>query len=162
MINPKYNWQIIQKYHDSGHGVRSCMRKFGFAGKTWYDAIARGALIPNAAVHGLKHDIQTWLVSDRPQTARCTLKRRLIDEKYLEDRCAICTITEWCDKKLSLHIDHINGIKTDNRITNLRLLCPNCHSQTSTYGGRNRRKIGLKHSEVADVGKSTCLLNKRE
>jgi 5-methylcytosine-specific restriction endonuclease McrA len=45
----------------------------------------------------------------------------------------------WFDKKLSLHLDHKNGINNDNKIKNLRFLCPNCHSQTSTYGGKSRK-----------------------
>jgi len=36
-----------------------------------------------------------------------------------------------------MHLDHINGVKNDNHLANLRMLCPNCHSQTETYGGRN-------------------------
>ena len=41
-------------------------------------------------------------------------------------------------KKIVLQLDHINGINTDNTIKNLRFLCPNCHSQTPTFGNKNR------------------------
>jgi hypothetical protein len=52
--------------------------------------------------------------------------------------CAWCGISEWRAQALVLHLDHINGINNDNRLINLRLLCPNCHSQTATYGRRPR------------------------
>lgn len=65
------------------------------------------------------------------------LKKRLIKENILEYKCADCGIDNWNNKQLSLHLDHINGNNRDNRIENLRLLCPNCHSQTSTYCNRN-------------------------
>lgn len=55
-----------------------------------------------------------------------------------ESRCQICGISEWLGKPLTLHLDHINGIHDDNRLTNLRFLCPNCHSQTDTYCRRGR------------------------
>jgi hypothetical protein len=61
------------------------------------------------------------------------LKIRLIKENILKEECNRCGITEWEGDKLSLHLDHINGINTDYRIENLRLLCPNCHSLTETY-----------------------------
>ena len=53
--------------------------------------------------------------------------------------CTICRINEWQGQPLTLHLDHINGINNDNRFENLRLLCPNCHSQTETYGRRASR-----------------------
>src|SRR5437763_16057938 len=53
--------------------------------------------------------------------------------------CSQCGITHWQGMPLVLHLDHINGINNDNRIENLRLLCPNCHSQTDTYGRRPDR-----------------------
>lgn len=52
--------------------------------------------------------------------------------------CVICGIVEWQSRRLTLHLDHINGIHDDNRLSNLRLLCPNCHSQTDTYSNRRR------------------------
>lgn len=61
------------------------------------------------------------------------LRERLISELNWINQCSICFISSWQDKTLVLHLDHINGINTDNRISNLRLLCPNCHSQTETY-----------------------------
>jgi 5-methylcytosine-specific restriction endonuclease McrA len=71
----------------------------------------------------------------------CKLKERLIAADLLLNHCAICKITAWIDKPLQLHLDHINGKRRDNRLENLRLLCPNCHSQTETYCGKNKRRI---------------------
>lgn len=59
--------------------------------------------------------------------------RYLIRLGFENYKCTKCGISEWLGKKISLHLDHINGISSDNRLENLRLLCPNCHSQTATY-----------------------------
>ena len=56
--------------------------------------------------------------------------------KEVEYKCTKCSISEWQSEKLTLQVDHINGINNDNRMENLRLLCPNCHSQTSTWGNK--------------------------
>jgi hypothetical protein len=68
------------------------------------------------------------------------LKRRLIKEGLLENVCLECGLNnEWNGKPLVLVLDHINGENNDNRLENLRLLCPNCNSQTDTFAGRNQR-----------------------
>jgi len=73
--------------------------------------------------------------------SRTTLKKRLLDLGLLKNSCYECGIgPEWNDKKLSLQIDHINGQPNDNRLDNLRMLCPNCHSQTDTYAGKSKKK----------------------
>jgi Zn finger protein HypA/HybF involved in hydrogenase expression len=69
---------------------------------------------------------------------RTTLRNRIIKEKILEYKCSECGIIDWNGKSLSLQLDHINGVPNDNRMKNLRFLCPNCHSQTKTFGIRNK------------------------
>ena len=54
-----------------------------------------------------------------------------------EKRCEKCGLTEWNNQPIPLEVDHINGIYNDNRIENLRILCPNCHAQTPTYKSKN-------------------------
>lgn len=72
------------------------------------------------------------------KASRSFLKKKLRELGY-EFKCRDCEIgEEWNGKPLSLQLEHINGINNDNRIENLTLLCPNCHSQTDTFAGRNK------------------------
>lgn len=79
------------------------------------------------------------LFSSHCKHARNIVRKRIIQDNLLDYKCAICGVSEWNEKKISLELDHINGINYDNRLENLRFLCPNCHSQTSTYGSRNQQ-----------------------
>ena len=67
-----------------------------------------------------------------------SLRKRLIKEGLRDPRCDGCGGTEWQGQPIPLQLDHINGDRRDNRLENLRLLCPNCHSQTETWCGKNR------------------------
>ena len=71
------------------------------------------------------------------------LKKRLFDAKLKPEHCEECGWSERsADGRIPLELDHINGISTDNRLENLRVLCPNCHSLKPTHRGRNRKSIG--------------------
>ena len=85
-----------------------------------------------------KYSLDEILIENSTYANISRLKERLIKEGRLEYKCQNCGIKEWQSKPLSLHLDHINGKNNDHRIENLRFLCPNCHSQTDTYAGRNK------------------------
>ena len=72
------------------------------------------------------------------------LAKRLLKEGYKERKCEMCGNTHWCSYLIPLELHHINGIKTDNRLENLQMLCPNCHALTDNYRGKN---IGMSAQE---------------
>lgn len=66
------------------------------------------------------------------------LKNKIIEDNLMEDKCSECGLLPiWQNESITLQLDHINGIHDDNRLENLRILCPNCHSQTSNFAGKN-------------------------
>lgn len=65
------------------------------------------------------------------------VKRRIVEQNLIKYQCAICNNDATHNNKpLTLQLDHINGNNRDHRLKNLRFLCPNCHTQTETYGGK--------------------------
>lgn len=79
-------------------------------------------------------------VENSPEIVGTRLVRRLLRLGW-DYRCTICGIDTWQQKPLTLHLDHINGIRNDNRFENLRFLCPNCHQQTETWGATTRTRM---------------------
>lgn len=71
---------------------------------------------------------------------RHIVKKAILRERLIINKCAICGQAPiWNNKPLSLVLDHVNGEPNDNRLENLRFLCPNCNSQTETFTGKKNR-----------------------
>ena len=81
------------------------------------------------------------------------LKKKLLEYKCSKDKCN--NSGQWLDEPLKLQLDHVNGVRTDHRLENLRWLCPNCHSQTDTYGGKNRNKNKVSDGKLLEALKSS-------
>jgi len=101
-----------------------------FTGRAWN----KGTRQPS------KRELNYYLVLDGPFVRSNYLKERLIKDGVKVHRCEECGLTEWQGKPIPIELDHINGVHNDNRLNNLRILCPNCHAQTPTYCAKNRLK----------------------
>jgi 5-methylcytosine-specific restriction endonuclease McrA len=132
-FNRRYDWSEVQRYYDLGHSVTQCITRFGFSRATWYDAVRRRAITPRPASMSIEE-----LLSG-PKRNRRHVRKRLIRAGLKAAACEVCGLTEWRGRPISLQLHHVNGDGGDNRIENLQIVCPNCHSQTDTWGGRNRK-----------------------
>lgn len=108
---------------------------------------------------GKRRDVRRIPLSDvlvqNSDYNRGTIKKRIIQEKLLEEKCLICGMPpEWNGGKLVLVLDHINGINNDNRIENLRFLCPNCNSQTDTFCSKTKNPLDI-YNKVVPI-KNCC------
>lgn len=89
------------------------------------------------------------LVAHSTYSSSGRLRRRLIAAGLKPGHCEICGLSSWLGSALPLALDHVNGDPSDNRLANLRILCPNCHAQTPTWCGRNRgRRTPMQREQV--------------
>ncbi len=128
----RYDWKEIQRAHDAGLSARECQAKFGFSSSAWHDATDRGVLVSRPS----SIPIEELLVAGRPRN-RGHIRRRLLKAGLKEERCERCGLAEWRGEPLRISLHHVNRDGYDNRLANIEFLCPNCHSQTPNYGGRN-------------------------
>lgn len=104
----------------------------------------KGHLRGKCNPHVKRLDLASVLVPNSNYNSN-RLRKRLIREGWVSPACSSCGRTEWIDQPIPLELDHIDGDRTNNTFTNLRLVCPNCHALTPTYRGRNvarRRQRG--------------------
>jgi DNA-binding CsgD family transcriptional regulator len=134
----RYDWAEVQRYYDAGHSVRECIAEFGFSSATWFEAVKRGAVVARPAWTPISE-----LFVAGTYRGRYNLKNRLLRAGLKDGSCELCGLTEWRGEPITLALHHVNGVRNDNRIDNLQLLCPNCHSQTDSYAGRNGGRRGV-------------------
>ncbi len=130
-FNRRYDWAEVQAYYDAGHSITECQARFGFSRETWHSARKRGAVRSRPPAMPIEQ-----LLSGARN--RSHLKQRLLGAGLKQNRCEQCGIEEWLGAPLSMALHHVNGDGSDNRLENLQMLCPNCHSQTENFAGRNR------------------------
>ena len=102
-----------------------------FTGKGW--SFGKRFRVGNKAT-----SLKEILVENSTYSSTYKLKLRLFKEGIKQQICEECKNTEWNGKPIPLELEHCNGNNTDNRIENLKVLCPNCHAQTPFYRGRNK------------------------
>jgi hypothetical protein len=138
----RYDWATIRRAYERGLTVGECMERFGFDRSVWHDAVGRGDI----TLRSERDELELRLRRDCT-VSRGFLKRGLQRTGLKPARCERCGIHEWRGRPLCLALHHVNGEGSDNRLENLQLLCPNCHSQTPNFSGRNiviRRLAGAK------------------
>lgn len=105
-------------------------------------AVELGLYVPNQGKRGAlkpkmigkeKIALDDILSGNHPMYQSSKLRHRLINEGIKENCCSECGIAEWNGKPLVLNLDHIDGNSFNHQLINLRILCPNCHSQTPTF-----------------------------
>lgn len=160
MSKRKYTEEQLMSALKDCRSIRQILSKLGLkeAGGN-YKTIKNHIKQLNLDVSGLKG--KGWLrgsKNPKPKKARSLedilvdgsyyptykLKYRLLRENMLEYKCSVqgCNIIDtWNGNPINLRLDHINGKNDDNRLENLRLICPNCDSQSDTYCGKNKKRV---------------------
>lgn len=121
--------------------------------------VLKSRLKLKALVSANTHTLDDYLTNTHPIKST-RLKAKLLTVGLIEEVCASCNQgPTWNNKPLTLQLDHVNGVNTDNRLENLRLLCPNCHTQTDTYAGRSlkRQNHCIECGSVCSKGRLYCL-----
>ena len=157
MKTSKYTYELLYPLVKSSKSMAEVIRKLGlkqsggmqrmlngrlavlriskshFSGSLWSKGTTK-ATNPSVAKQVQKITLQPRDVLRKGVYVTSDILRRCFFSTGVPYVCTVCGIDSWLAKPITLHLDHINGVHTDNRVVNLRFLCPNCHQQTHTWG----------------------------
>lgn len=149
----RHTIEELQSAAKDSLSIREMLMKLGIASqggnyKTLYKRIeANGIDISHFTGQGhnkgktyIKTHITDYL-SNNIEISSFRLKNRLLKEGLLDRKCSCCGLSEWLGNPIPIELDHIDGNHANNNLTNLRLLCPNCHAMTDTYRGKNQKRV---------------------
>jgi len=167
----KFSNDEIKKILCESKSFREVLSKIGYSsnGSGGYSLVRqqlkkRNILIPKYHHYGsgkinYTYSMNEILIKDSRYTNRAVLKKRLVSEGLLEYTCRCGNTGSWEGKSLSLQLEHKNGVNNDNRLENLEFLCPNCHSQSKTFAGRNNKcslREKRKKTQIKQINYCSC------
>lgn len=145
-VKPKWRKENLVKVVKESNNYVECLKKLGIKnfGSSFntlkkyielYNINIEHFISPGEQIRKLSKEIPiNEVLIENSSYNRTRLKERLYKEGLKERKCELCAQNEiWMDKKMSLILDHINGVNNDNRIENLRIVCPNCNATLDTH-----------------------------
>ena len=141
------NEDEFRRVCEESHSMASACVKIGMHFNTFKKHAQRiGCYNPNASGKGIskrnanKIKLIDILNGEYPSYQTFKLKKRLIIEGFKENKCERCETDSWMGEEIQIELDHIDGDSNNHKFENLRMLCPNCHSQTPTFRNKIRDK----------------------
>ena len=148
----QYTKELLEEICSDSYSYRQCLNKLGLkeAGGN-YACLKKKIKEYNIDIShftlqgwnkgkkiGHKRSLDDYL-SNKQTITSWKLKRRLLEEKVFDHKCCKCNKITWLDTKIPLELHHIDGNNLNNNLSNLTLLCPNCHALTDNYRSKNRK-----------------------
>ena len=169
-IIDNFTEQELRQMVSESTSMRELSRKLGYTSignnsKTIYSRLEKYNISTdhfNGMAQGVvKRSVENVFIEDST-ASQCTLRKWYIKGEYSEYKCAICGLEPfWNGKELTLTLDHVNGKNHDNRLENLRWVCPNCDRQLPTFGAKNPNKktaYTIKEKEQIKSEKNTSTM----
>ena len=146
---------IIKDEIENKSSMRSISKKLNMSFSTFKSiALKLDLYVPNNGIFEFKETSSRLtklerILNNEVFYSTYKLKIRLIEEGLKEEICEECGLRNlWNGKKLNHHLDHKDGNKFNNNLENLKILCPNCHTQTSTYAGKNKKLKNIQNGHI--------------